>query len=290
MLWTDRDADVSEAATNSAPDLPTTSGELFSAAWARNDFFMQRATGEGDRLDALGDYHKQIKQATGVDLAPELDYGTYGGGMMPDARSLFRQTNDKLAELQAKNPDLKFKSITPEEFEQNAVSKRRAADADYEALLARPRAAAATIGRVVGGVTSDLATPINILTLPLTPIEGIGPVAKAIQWGAIGAGVSAAQEAFAAPYQEEVQPGYIASGAPLLNIAAGGLEVGLAGPILQGAARLAGFVGKPLVQHLAEAWEGARGRAWPESVKEAGDLVTSQANVLASNVYPGTEG
>ena len=215
MLWSDRDQALSEAAASSGADFPTTAGELFSAAWARNDALMQNVSGESDRLDALGDYLDTIKQKGGPDLAPELDYGTFGGGMMPDSMSLFRQANGKLAEYKQKNPTFDFAPMTPEELDQNALNKRRAADADFGALVGRPRGRGATAGLIAGGMAASAVEPVNILTLPLAPAEGLGVVAKALQWGAIGAGVSAAQEALTAPYEERVHPGYIESGAPL---------------------------------------------------------------------------
>jgi hypothetical protein len=49
-------------------------------------------------------------------------------------------------------------------------------------------------------------------------------------------------------------------------------------------------VGGAVFRGLADAWDRVRTGAWPQSVKQAGDIVSSQANVLGSNVYPGTEG
>ena len=83
MLWQNEDQAAADALRRSGNDLPTTFGDTFSAAWSRNDFFMQNTLGEKDRLDALGDYLDTIKQKTGEDLAPTLDYGGAAGFMTP---------------------------------------------------------------------------------------------------------------------------------------------------------------------------------------------------------------
>jgi hypothetical protein len=78
-----------------------------------------------------------------------------------------------------------------------------------------------------------------------------------------------------APYREQVQPGYVASGEPFLEIAQAGLTTAAGGAVFRG---------------LADVWDRVRTGAWPQSVKQAGDVVSSQSNILGSNVYPGTEG
>jgi len=40
----------------------------------------------------------------------------------------------------------------------------------------------------------------------------------------------------------------------------------------------------------ANVWDRMRTGAWPQSVKDAGNIVSSQANINATNVYPGIEG
>src|SRR6516164_8499282 len=143
MLWDDPQRNSNPAfdpARDLGPgapgrDLPTTFGETFSAAWSRNTLFSQDYFGENDRMAALSDYTDKIKAMTGRDIAAELDYGTYGGGMMPDSHALLRQANGKVNELKKQNPELEIAPLSPEEFEQNAVAKRKKADADFEETI-----------------------------------------------------------------------------------------------------------------------------------------------------------
>lgn len=274
MLWQNEELEQRPALETSGP-MPTTSHDLFTAAWGRNQLTHMNLTGEQDRLNALDDYLEKIKKLGGPDLAPELDYGTFGGGMMPDSHALFAQANAKLAEYKNKNPEFDMQPMSAQEFDGNAINKRRNADADYEAELERPRGAGATLGLVAGGLAAGAVDPINLLALPVAPEASLGILASALRWGAIGAGAATVSEAIQAPYQEQVHPGRLMSGAPLLDIAQAGLFA-------------AG--GGVLFPALAKAWEGVRGLPWGTAVKDAGNIVDSQANVMHSNIYPGAEG
>src|SRR6516164_4655115 len=218
MLWTDPQRAVAPALDTSGRDLPMTFGETFSAAWSRNTLFSQDYFGENDRMSALSDYTNKVKAMTGEDVAAQLDYGTYGGGMMPDSHALLRQANDKVNELKKKNPELELEPLSPEQFEANAVAKRKQADADFEETISRPRGAGATVGRVLGGLAAGAADPVNIAALAMAPEAGLGILASALRWGEISAVAAATGTALGAPYQEQVQPGYLASGQPLLDI------------------------------------------------------------------------
>jgi predicted kinase len=261
---------------NERPDLPTTFGETFAAQWSQNEIFSQDYFGEHDRFSALQDYLDNIKQRGGPNLGPELDYGdTSGIGIMPAAQSLLAQTNDKLAAFKQKNPTFDVQPMTADELEQNAVAKRRKADADFQTTMARERGPGATLGKIAGGIVTGFADPINLALLPVAPEESLGIVANAIRWGVIGGAGAAASAALKAPYREEVEPGYVASGQPIADIATATGETAIGGLIFRG---------------VADAWSRVRTGAWPESVKQAGNVVTGQANTIATNVYPGPEG
>jgi hypothetical protein len=264
-------------APNERPDLPTSFGDTFMAQWSRNEIFSQDYIGEHDRFNALGDYLNTIKQRGGPDLAGELDYGGFGGGtgVMNDAQTLLQQTNNKLAAFKQKNPAFDLQPITADELQQNAVAKRRKADADFAQVMSRERGPGATLGAIAGGVVTGTADPINLALLPIAPEESLGIVANAIRWGVIGGAGAAASTALQAPYREAVEPGYISSGQPLLDIARATGETALGGLIFRG---------------VADAWSRVQTGAWPESVKQAGNLVAGQANTIASNIYAGPEG
>jgi ppGpp synthetase/RelA/SpoT-type nucleotidyltranferase len=275
MLWTDEKYAVTPSAgdvDSEGRDFPTTAGETFQAAWSRNNLFGQNYNGEHDRFSALDDYLKTIEQRTGQKLGPDLDYGS--GEYAASAFDLLRQTNDRLNKLKKDNPAIDLEPMSNEQFEQNAVDKRRKADADYEAVMARPRGPGATIGAVAGHVLAGGADPINLASMTIAPEASLGIMKNFLQWGAYGAGVGGVEEALQAPYQEEVHPGYLGSAA-LANVVQGALFAGASGAAFRG---------------VANAWDRMRTGAWPQSIKDAGNIVSSQANINATNVYPGIEG
>lgn len=273
MLWQDEQQAVTDAGRASGPDLPTTFADTFSAQWSRNELFDQDMLGESDRLGALGDYLDQIKAKTGVDLGPKLDYG--GQGATTPATMLLQQANDEVAKLNDQYPELQLAPLTNEQFEANAVDRRRQANEQFEATMARPRGPGATVGTVAGGFAAGFANPINLMALPIAPEESLGIVGSALRWGLIGAGAQVAQEAVSAPFQEEVEPGYLESGQPIANV----------GEAFLGAAAVGGGV-----KGLGNLWTRLRTGAWPTSVRDAGNAVESEANLSGSNVYPGFQG
>ena len=81
---------------------------------------------------------------------------------MTPAAGILEQTNQKLAELKQKNPQLDLDPLTGEhQLEQKAVDRRRQADADFAATMARPRGPGATLGAVTGGLLAGTADPIS---------------------------------------------------------------------------------------------------------------------------------
>jgi predicted kinase len=297
MLWDDPQRNSNPAfdpARDLGPgapgrDLPTTFGETFSAAWSRNTLFSQDYFGENDRAAALDDYLAKVKSLSGEDFKPQLDFSGFGavGAGALTARGLLDQANAKVAALKQKNPDLDIEPMTYDELEQKAVDKRRKADADFEETISRPRGTGATVGRWLGAGAAGVADPINIAALPIAPEAELGVVASAIRWSAIAGGAGAVGTVLAAPYREQVQPGYIAGGGPLLETA----EAAAFGAVGGAAFPAARALGRPVVNRLADAWDRVRGTAtWPTSVKDAGNIVSSQANINQSNVYPGIAG
>src|SRR5215472_2998821 len=286
MLWDDLQRNTAPALDTSGRNWPTTFGETFGAAWSRNTLFSQDYFGENDRMSALSDYLGKVKAMTGEDIAPQLDWRTGETGAAPAAQDLLRQANDKVNELKRKNPALELEPMTPDELSANAVAKRRKADADFEETIDRPRGPGATVGRWLGGGAAGFADPINLAALPIAPEAELGVVASAVRWGAIAGGAGVAGTAVAAPYREQVQPGYIASGAPLLEIG----EQAAIGAVGGAAFPAARAIARPTATVLANAWDRVRSNAWPTSVKDAGNIVSSTANIEQSNIYPGLAG
>ena len=286
MLWDDEQRQIAPALDTSGRDLPTTFGETFSAAWSRNTLFSQDYFGENDRMAALDDYLVKAKAMTGRDDIRPDTYTDPVTGNALTAQDLLRQTNEKVSALKQKNPALDLEPLSPEEFEANAVAKRRKADADYEAVMDRPRGPGATVGRWLGAGAAGVADPINLAALPIAPEAELGILASAVRWGEIGGAAGLVGTTLAAPYREQVQPGYIQSGAPELEIgeqAAFGALGGAAFPVARAVAR-------PVINQLAGAWDRVRGLPWPTSVKDAGNIVSSEANINQSNIYSGIDG
>ena len=285
MLWTDPQRAVAPALDTSGRDLPTTFGETFSAAWSRNTLFSQDYFGENDRMSALNDYLGKVKTMTGEDIGQQLDYRMPEGAAV-SAQDLLRQANEKVRALKQKNPALELEPMTPDELSANGIAKRRKADADFEETIERPRGPGATAGRWLGAGAAGQADLINLAALPIAPAAELGIVAQAVRWGTIAGAGGVASTVLAAPYREQVQPGYVASGQPLAEIA-GQAALGAAG----GAAfPIARAVARPVVNRLANAWDAVRSPFWPTSVKDAGNIVSSQANINQSNIYPGVAG
>src|SRR5215472_4400889 len=285
MLWDDMARNTSPALDTGGRDWPTTFGETLGAAWSRNTLFSQDYFGENDRMAALNDYLAKVKTMTGEDIGAQLDY-RMPEGAAPAAQDLLRQANDKVNELKKKNPALELEPMTPDELSQNAVAKRRKSDADFEETIDRPRGPGATVGRWLGAGAAGAADPINLAALPIAPEAELGILGSALRWSAIAGGAGAVGTTLAAPYREQVQPGYIASGAPLAEIAEQA-AMGAAGGALFPAARA---IARPTATALANAWDRVRSTAWPTSVKDAGNIVSSAANITQSNIYPGVAG
>lgn len=271
MLWQDEQQSIDYAAQNSAPDMPATFGEGFDAAWNEGRLFAQSISGENARLDALNDYLADIKDKTGNDIAAGLQYGDSTGTQFP-ASVLLDQANAKLAKIEESYPDLGIKPMSADDLEQAAVAKSRAAQTRYAAFAGREQTFGSRLGSFLGGAAATAADPVNIVAFPLAPeTESVGVLAAALKWGAVAGVSQAAIEATGAPFHEEVQPGYAASGEPVFNV----LEAAGYGGALGGVTRA-----------LGNAWTRVKTGAWPQSVRDAGNIVESEANVAASNPFP----
>jgi hypothetical protein len=109
-----------------------------------------------------------------------------------------------------------------------------------------------------------------VVTFPLAAPEALGILGTAAAWSAIGAGTQTVIEAAGMPYREQIAPGYMESGQPLANIG--------------GAALIAGGIGGGL-RAGAAAWDALKGRAWPRAIRDAGNVVESEGNIAATNLF-----
>lgn len=254
------------------PDLPATFGETFDAAWQEGRLFGQSTSGETARLEALQDHIDDLSARTGKDVNQSIDFSGFNvpgvGFVPPPAQALLPQVNEAAKKLG--QPEL-----SPDQLEENAVAKSREAEGAYAAMGERERTTGGGLGLFLGGAAAQATDPINLVAATAAPeAESTSLLAAALRWGVIGGVSQAGIEAAGAPYREEVQPGYEQEAAlPNILMATG------EGALLGGTTRA-----------LGNLWTRLKTGAWPTSVRDAGNLAESEANITSSNVYPGAAG
>lgn len=273
-LYQDDQAQASRIQPNEGTRLPSTFGENFHAAWSDGLLFSQSIARANARASALSDYIGEIKQKTGNDLSQEFIPDVAGGGQT--GVTDFATANERVAKLKESYPDLDLDPLTDEEIDRRALAKAQAAHRTYADLNAGEKTLGGSFGAGLGGLAAGAADPVNIVGLAIAPeTAGIGILSTALRWGAL-AGVSQAVIEFQSDeFKEQVQPGYTESGAPLHEIA--GAFVG--GAVVGGG-----------IKALGNAWTRAKTGQWPTSVRDAGNLIESEANIANTNPFPGVEG
>lgn len=259
---------------NEGTNLPATFGDTFGAAWSEGQLFSQSIAHQNARAAALQDHVDDVERQSGkkIDWMNDADYGTADqiSGAVPFP------TMPDLAKVNAATSKLGIPELSDDDLDQRAVAKSRAAQADYADMAGQEKTTGGRIGFALGGMASAATDPINLLALPVAPeMEGVSILGAALRWGAIAGGAQTAIEVAGAPYHEQVQPGYGASGEPLANIA----EAVGGGFFLGGATKA-----------LGNAWTRVKTGSWPTSVRDAGNIAESEANVANTNVYSGVAG
>lgn len=252
---------------NNSPHLPAGFGDVFQANWNENRLFGQSIAGANAKQSAFNDYLDDVKRKTGE----KFDDMSYEAG----PSQLIPYVNDKVAKLKEANPDLQIDPLTDEELDRRTVAKSRQARADLEEMNAREKTLGGSLGGLAGGAAGALTDPVNLVAAPLAAPEGLGLLATSLAWAGIAGGSQAAIEAVGSPYRDTVQPGYSQSGEPARNIL--------------GAAAFGGVAGGSF-KALGMAWSRAKTGVWPRSVRDAGNVVESEANVAQTNVLPSIEG
>lgn len=259
---------------NEGHDLPSGFDENFSAAWSDGQMFSQSMARFNARGAVLNDYLDEIRQKTGNDLSKEVDPFASGEGQSVDAD--FARANERVARLKQDYPDLDLDPLSEDEIEKRAVAKAQVAHRSYETLQQGEKTWGGSFGSFLGGSASAAADPVNILALGIAPeTGGLSVLSTALRWGGVAAASQAAIEAAGGRFKEEVQPGYLESGAPVANV--GGAFLG--GALLGGGTKA-----------LGNLWSGVKTGQWPTSVRDAGNVIESEANVASTNPFPGAEG
>lgn len=259
----DTDAYVAQ---NNSPRLPVEFGEGFQKAWDENRLFGQSIATFNAHQDALGDYLDEVHQKTGVLISPLNQMG--------DPKSLDEVGFD-VGELRKKRPDLDLPDLTSDDIDRRAVAKSRAARTDYQNMTAAEKTAGGKFGSLLGGLAGAATDPVNLVAAPVAAPEGLGILGTALAWGGIAAATQATNEAIGSPYRDQVQPGYSQSPEPAQNILEAAGFGAATGGVLHG---------------LGMAWTRAKTGAWPRSVRDAGNVVESEANVAQTNVLDGLDG
>lgn len=248
-----------------APRLPSDFAENFQAAWREGALFGQSLSNLAARGEAIQDYVDEIKSFHGVTINPLAPEGIY------DLASV----NREIARVREGRHDLGLEDLTETEIERRAVAKSRAARETSQALAAGDRTTGGAVGAFLGQAASGITDPINLLALPLAAPVGAGIIGTTLAWAAIGGGTQLAIEAVGAPYRETVEPDYIRSGEAAGNVV--------------GAALFGGALGGG-VKTLAAGWRLVRDGAWPRTIRDAGNVVESEAQIADTNRLPGVDG
>lgn len=245
-------------------DLPATFGDTFGPAWSNAELFSQSLTQQKLRASALWDYVSDLHNKTGDDaFRPEK--------IANNVDTL----NDSINKVGGNYPDLNLKPLNEGDVDDMAVAKGRSVRTPYEAMGVREKTLGGKIGFTLGGLIGQASDPINLLAAPIAPEAELGVLGSALLWGGVGLGTQAVNEGVNADFRERVRPGYAESGEPLENI----LEAGAAGAVLGGGTKA-----------LSNVWSRVSTGAWPRSVRDAGNIVSSEANVANTNVLAGPEG
>ena len=268
-LWQQEQADGdARVMATTAPRLPATFDETFGASWREGQLFAQSTAAQNARMEALEDYRQELRGKTGYDIAGDIDFGS-------DPALWPMQGQAAVKRLRDKNPEADIPDLNEDELDRRAVEKSRTARTDYQDISAREKTFGGKVGSFLGSTAAGATDPVNLIGATLAAPEGLGILGTALTWSAIAGGSQAAIEAVGAPYREQVQPGYLASGEPFRNVL--------------GAAAFGGALGGG-TKALGAAWTRVATGQWPRSIRDAGNVVAGEANIANTNVMPGIEG
>jgi hypothetical protein len=265
--------DESLAQARPAQEFPAGFTEAFDASWQEGRLFRQSISRDNARQTVLDDYDDRVRQAGG-DVDAELHKLHRIGGEFTDADRL-TAINRALIAAQEKDSKIDIHAMDDTAIELAAIAKSREALEVQQQIAARGMTGGGRAGGILGGLTAAAADPVNIAGMLFAPAEGLGVLQTGLRWGGIAGANQAAIEAAAAPYHEAVQPGYGAGPEAPRAI----LEAAVTGGVGGGALKIA-----------ANTWTRVLTGAWPRSVRDAGNVVSSQAHTVNSNIYNGAAG
>jgi hypothetical protein len=265
MLWSDPTASDAEILRTSATDAPATFGDTFDAAWHDGQLFSSSVARGNAQMAGLDSYIDEVNQKSGQDIRRDV----YGRLDMMNA------ANEAVAKIRKTNPDIQLPDLTDDELNKRAVAASSEAHQAATEMAGRDKTLGGKIGGVLGELASGTVDPINLVGMAVAPEAKLGIVATAAAWGGYGAASQSVNEVMNAGFRNQVEPGYTASDQPGMNV----VESAVGGAALGG-----------LFKGMGNVWSRMKTGEWPRSVRDAGNIVESEANIQQSNVLPGAEG
>lgn len=269
MLWTNEEAASNDALRRGGEALPATFDETFDAAWRDGLLFSSGISQSNARIAALDNYVDEVRRTSGQDISAAI------GSDLQFPQLRMEAAQNAVSKLKQDRPGLQIPELTDDELDRRAASIAGLSHEAFAEMSGREKTLGGKLGMLAGGLLAGAGDPINLIAAPVAPAAQLGIVGTAALWGGFGAGSQAVNEIANAQFREMATPGYAASGAPVANIA----EAAAGGAVLGG-----------LFKGLGAVWSRMKTGEWPRSVRDAGNIVESEANVQGSNVLPGVEG
>lgn len=265
-----RNADdaVAYAARVSAPELPSTFSDNFGEAWNRGYLTAQSISGWTRQITARSQLVDEAINKTGDQSFSAL-LGQEGGGFDMEA------FNAKVAAHKAARPELDLPTMNEDTIQQRADEIGAMQLQNSRNFARRERTTGGAIGQFVGSAAASFTDPVNLVAFPLAAPESLGVLGTALAWSAIGGGSQALIETLNSRSMDRIQPGYSTSGEPIANILEAGAFAGVLGGSLKG---------------LSSLWTRYKTGTWPRTVRDAGNVVDSEAQIASTNPMPGVEG
>jgi hypothetical protein len=255
---------VNYAARTSAPELPSTFSDNFNDAWNRGFLTAQSVSGTNRKIEARSQLVDDAIAKTGD--------RTLASFISPTGDdSDFEGFNRRLAELGT--ADVQPLSAEAIQARADDIGVRQLSDS--RSLAQRESTFGGSVGQFAGAAAASVTDPVNMIAFPLAAPQSLGIIGTTLAWAAIGAGSQGVIEALNAENMERIQPGYRDSNEPLQNIAGAGIAGGVLGGGLKG---------------LANLWTKAKTGNWPRTIRDAGNVVESEAQIASTNPLPGVEG
>jgi hypothetical protein len=253
---------------NEGTQLPATFGDTFDASWRDGLLFSSGMSQNNARAAALDNYVDEVRKTSGQDIGASVGSDLQFPQLRVDA------ARTAVAKLKQDRPGLQIPDLTDDELDRRAASIAGLSHEAFAEMSGREKTFGGKLGMLAGGLLAGAGDPLNLIFAPV-PEAKLGIVATAALWAGLGTESAAINELVNAQFRERAVPGYIASGAPAANIAA----AAAGGAVLGG-----------LFKSVGAVWSRMKTGEWPRSVRDAGNIVESEANVQESNVLPGVEG